>query len=74
MPISRMALKMEKGPPLEAASRAIDEYLAVLDNAAFGATTEIVSKFMSLADPAARWTGAHGGQGRINWMQVRGVR
>jgi Transposase DDE domain len=34
----------------------------VLDDAAFGAATEIVPKFISPADPAARWTGAHGGQ------------
>jgi len=43
-------------------SRAIDEYLAVLDNAAFSAATEVTPKFISPADPAARWTGAHGGQ------------
>src|ERR1700744_2557674 len=52
----------EKGLPPEAAGRAIDEYLAVMDDAAFGAATEIVPKFISPADPAARWTGAHGGQ------------
>jgi transposase len=46
----------------EASSRAIDEYLAVLDDAAFGAATEVTPKFISPADPAARWTGAHGGQ------------
>src|SRR5262245_22316398 len=28
----------------------------------FGAATEVVPKFISPADPAARWTGAHGGQ------------
>ena len=38
------------------------EYLAVLDDAAFGAATEVTPKFISPADPAARWTGAHGGQ------------
>jgi transposase len=43
-------------------SRAIDEYLAVLDDAAFGAATQVTPKFISPADPAARWTGAHGGQ------------
>jgi len=43
-------------------SRAIDEYLAVLDDAAFGAASEVTPKFISPADPAARWTGAHGGQ------------
>jgi hypothetical protein len=53
----------EKGLPPEATGgRAVDEYLAVLDDAAFGAATEIVPKFISRADPAARWTGAHGGQ------------
>src|ERR687897_2115607 len=43
-------------------SRAIDEYMAALDDAAFGAATEVTPKFISPADPAARWTGAHGGQ------------
>jgi transposase len=52
----------EKGLPSRAASRAVDEYLAVLDDAAFGASTEVAPKFISPADPAARWTGAHGGQ------------
>src|ERR1700729_1564471 len=52
----------EKGLPSQATSRAVDEYLAVLDDAAFGAATEFVPKFISPADPAARWTGAHGGQ------------
>jgi transposase len=52
----------EKGLPPEAAGRAVDEYLAVLDDTAFGAATEVVPKFISPADPAARWTGAHGGQ------------
>ena len=46
----------------EAAGHAVDEYLAVLDDAAFGAATEVMPKFISPADPAARWTGAHGGQ------------
>ena len=52
----------EKGLPPEAAGRAVEEYFAVLDDAAFGAATEITPKFISPADPAARWTGAHGGQ------------
>ena len=46
----------------EVSGRAVDEYLAVLDGAAFGAATEVTPKFISPADPAARWTGAHGGQ------------
>jgi hypothetical protein len=51
-----------KGLPAEASGRAVEEYLAVLDDAAFGAATDVVPKFLSPADPAARWTGAHGGQ------------
>ena len=34
----------------------------MLDDAAFGAATDVAPKFVSQADPAARWTGAHGGQ------------
>src|SRR3954470_61512 len=52
----------EKGLAPQAAGHAVDEYLAVLDDAAFGAATEVTPKFISPADPAARWTGAHGGQ------------
>ncbi len=43
------------------ASRAVSEYLAVLDDAAFGAATEVEPKFISPTDPAARWTAATGG-------------
>src|ERR1700676_2896784 len=39
-------------------NRAVEEYLAVLDDAAFGAASEVTPKFISPADPAARWTGA----------------
>ena len=52
----------EKGLSPETTGRAVEEYLAVLDDAAFGAATEVVPKFVSPVDPAARWTGAHGGQ------------
>jgi len=52
----------ERGLPPEATGRAVEEYLAVLDDAAFGSATEVTPKFISPADPAARWTGAHGGQ------------
>ncbi|GEL44646.1 hypothetical protein MEX01_52370 [Methylorubrum extorquens] len=48
--------------PPEAVSRAIQEYLAVPDESAFGAATPIPPKFISPADPATRRTGAHGGQ------------
>src|ERR1700741_2005536 len=50
-----------EGLPGETASHAVREYLAVLDDAAFGAATPVVPKFISIADPASRWTGANGG-------------
>jgi transposase len=40
------------------ASRAVKEYLATLDDAAFGAATQVTPKFISPSDPAAQWTGA----------------
>jgi hypothetical protein len=46
----------------EASRRAVKEYMAALDDEAFGAATDVVPQFISPADPAARWTGAHGGQ------------
>ena len=49
------------GLPSHPASRAAEEYLAVLDDAAFGAATEVTPKFIAPADPAARWTAAHRG-------------
>jgi IS5 family transposase len=49
------------GLPPESVSRAAREYLAALDDAAFGAATAVVPKFVSPSDPAARWTGADGG-------------
>jgi transposase len=52
----------DKGLPSEASARAVGEYLTVLDDAAFVAATEVTPKFISPSDPAARWTGAHGGQ------------
>jgi hypothetical protein len=36
----------------------VKEYLATLDDAAFGAATEVLPKFVSPSDPAAQWTGA----------------
>jgi transposase len=49
------------GLPAEAAGHAVQEYLAVLDDAAFGGATPVTPKFISVADPASRWTGANGG-------------
>ena len=52
-------IECEKGLPPEATGRAIRQ---AEDDAAFGAATEVTPEFISPADPAARWTGAHGGQ------------
>jgi transposase len=41
--------------------RSVREYLDTLDDAAWGAASEVVPKFVSPADPAAQWTGAHKG-------------
>jgi hypothetical protein len=49
------------GLPPEAAGRAVEECLAVLDDAAFGAASEVTPKFIAPADPATRWTAAHRG-------------
>ncbi len=43
------------------AGHAVREYLATLDDAAFGAASPVQPKFISPVDPAAQWTGAHKG-------------
>ena len=43
----------EKGLPPEATGWVVQEYLAVLDDVAFGAATEVTPEFISPADPAA---------------------
>ena len=47
--------------PPDDPGHAVREYLAVLDEAAFGGATPVVPKFIATADPASRWTGANGG-------------
>src|SRR5436190_7884189 len=42
-------------------SRAVKEYLATLDDTAWGAASDVVPKFVSPSDPAAQWTGAQKG-------------
>jgi len=42
----------------ETAGRAVKDYLATLNDAAFGAATSVEPKFVSPSDPAAQWTGA----------------
>ncbi|MEO1169900.1 MAG: IS1182 family transposase [Pseudomonadota bacterium] len=51
--------------PAEATSRAVTEYLDVLDEAAFGDATPVPPKRLSSTDPAARYTSAHGGQAQF---------
>jgi hypothetical protein len=48
----------DKNRSPEKASRAVKQYLATLDDAAFGAASDKVPKFVSPSDPAAQWTGA----------------
>jgi transposase len=57
--------KGEDGLSAVATSRAVAEYLTVLDDAAFGAATPVAPKYLSPADPAARYTCAHGGQAQF---------
>lgn len=40
------------------AGQAVKDYLATLDDAAFGAASDVRPKFVSPSDPAAQWTGA----------------
>jgi transposase len=48
----------QKAHDPKTANRAVKEYLATLDDAAFGAASEVTPKFVSPSDPAAQWTGA----------------
>lgn len=41
--------------------RSVKEYLDTLDDAAWGAASEVRPKFVSKSDPAAQWTGAQKG-------------
>lgn len=40
------------------ATRAVADYLANLDDPAWGAASDVIPKFVAPADPAAQWTGA----------------
>src|SRR5438045_7015959 len=48
----------DKNRAPEKAGHAVKEYLATLDDAAFGAASDTIPKFVSPSDPAAQWTGA----------------
>lgn len=43
---------------MAATRRSVQEYLDTLDDAAWGAASEVKPKFVSRSDPAAQWTGA----------------
>jgi hypothetical protein len=45
-------------PALAATRRSVQEYLDTLDDAIWGAASEVEPKFVSRSDPAAQWTGA----------------
>jgi transposase len=51
-------LEWQKTCAPETASRAMQGYLATLDDAAFGAASEVMPKFASPSDLAAQWIGA----------------
>jgi hypothetical protein len=53
------------------ASRAMREYLATLNDGAFGAVNEVVPKFVSPSDPAAQWTGAMRGPAFFAYATTR---
>src|SRR6476659_3918356 len=55
----------------ETASRATREYLATLDDAAFGAASDVTPKFVSPSDPAAQWTGAMRGPAFFAYVMGR---
>ena len=59
--IAADANKQRPVPSREWTVRAAREYLATLDNAAFGTASPVTPKFISRSDPAAQWTGAHKG-------------
>jgi len=40
------------------ACQAVKDYLATLDDATFGAASDVIPKFVSPSDPGAQWTGA----------------
>ena len=51
----------------DAAPRAVREYLDTLDEAAFGAASEVRAKFTSFSDPASQWTAARKGPASFSY-------
>ncbi|MFS4580016.1 transposase [Phaeobacter sp. C3_T13_0] len=73
-------IESKEGLPPELTARVIDDYLETRDDAAFGAATKIVPKYISPVDPAARrtasiWnlthcsaTGGYGSAEMLGWL------
>lgn len=59
--VSKQNRDTDAAGPKAGPSRAVAEYLAALDDAAFGAATSVQPKYISPVDPAARWTAASRG-------------
>ncbi len=53
-----------------AAPRAVREFLDTLDEAAFGAASEVQPKFTSHSDPASQWTAARKGPAFFNYSDI----
>src|SRR3974390_2994719 len=58
---STPGVRWNKELDAQAVGRATQDYLATLDDAAFGAASDVTPKFVSPSDPAAQWTGAKRG-------------
>jgi hypothetical protein len=61
MPVTATASRVPLASRQLGPAVAVEEYLAVLDDAAFGAASEVTPKFIAPADPATRRTAAHRG-------------
>src|SRR5580704_241176 len=58
MPTSSARSRVRTGAKIairKGASRAVKEYLATLEDTAWGAATDVIPKFVSPSDPAAQW-------------------
>lgn len=52
------------------APQAAREYLDILDDAAFGAASTVIPKFIPHSDPASQWIGARGGPAILRTLQT----
>ena len=61
IPVQFNRIEGAVGLPPAAGRRSVEEHLATLDDAAFGAASEVTPNFIAPADPASGWTAAHRG-------------